>query len=73
MKTKPYIGQRVKLTQEGWEEGLVRSPEDAQCAAGTTITWVSDDDYINGEMWAVEVDGSLNRYLLHSDHFEEVV
>lgn len=73
MKSKPYVGQRVKLSAMGYSEGLVRSPEDAKCAAGTVITYVSDDGYINGPLWEVEVEGSLSRFMLHSDHFEELL
>jgi hypothetical protein len=73
VKSKPFVGQRVKLSREGWRGGLVTSEEDAKCAAETKITWVSDSDYIDSEdFWAVEVEGSLNRYMLHSDHFEEL-
>lgn len=68
----PSVGDKVRLSAYGYNEGLVRSKEDAECARLTVITvvdWTIIDD---PEVCVIEVAGSLNRYMLHSEMFEPI-
>ena len=57
----------VKLSNEGYAEGLITSAEDAEAAKSMFIIGV---EQMGPDAYAVEVTGSLNRYMLHNGHFD---
>lgn len=69
---KPRVGMKVRLSESGWKQGIVRSREDAKCAQETVITAVDWTLVDYPDFCVIEVEGSLNRYMLNSDMFEPV-
>lgn len=63
----PKVGQRVRLSAAGYEEGLIRSPEQAIAAQDMTITEV---EQMGPDCLAIEVTGPLNIYLLNNMNLE---
>lgn len=68
----PRVGDKVRLSAYGYNEGLIRSAEDAECARLTVVDWTMIDDPDHPEACVIEVAGSLNRYMLHNQMFEPI-
>lgn len=67
---KPAAGMHVKLSKEGYSDGLIISEEDAAAAKSMIIIKV---EQMGPDVYAIDVTGPLNRYLLHNGHFDIIV
>ena len=65
----PQVGQRVRLSAEGYAEGLIFSPEAAEAAKGMNIIGV---EQMGPDAWAIDVDGPLGIFCLHNGTLELV-
>ena len=65
------LGMRVKLSDQGWSKGLVRSREERACAAETVVVHL-EGPLTDGPnpAYAVEVAGALSPYLWTDEDWE---
>ncbi|CAD6562661.1 hypothetical protein ACFQ3P_38605 [Paraburkholderia sabiae] len=68
MNTKPSIGQRVRLNDDGYEQLHLTSREAIRQSCDMRITGVEDMGCAGHPIWAIDVDQpALNMFLLHAE------
>lgn len=73
MIEKPYVGQRVRLNDEGYASLHLQSAEAFEQSKSMVITEVENMAYPSKPVWAIEVDQPLiNQFLLHAGMVEAI-
>lgn len=71
MNQRPYVGQRVRLNDSGYERLHLHSKEAFEQSTDMKITLVENVGYEHSPVWAIDVDQPLiNQFLLDATMVE---
>lgn len=73
MTERPYIGQRVRLNNCGYERLHLQSADAIRQSMSMIVTNVENMGYDNAPIWAIDVDQpAINMFLLESGMVEPI-